>query len=179
MARDPLKSEKSSDKRASAKSFYESVIAQHFSQIESSQKRLTDEEHERMWKRACDRVLLPRKVKKLEEQNEQKSRQIKDLQDRLTGLMPAKVVVQPTRSQLPPKERDYSEMFDAANLTDVQRETASLAWEYGLRPTQIAKRLGKHRKTVEECLAAARKKVDESLSKERRAKKRAEKDPGC
>ena len=41
------------------------------------------------------------------------------------------------------KKRDMSEIFDGADLTDKQREVASLAWEHEFPVAAIAKRTGK------------------------------------
>jgi hypothetical protein len=78
---------------------------------------------------------------------------------------------------LPQKKCDMEHFFDAAKLTDKQREVASLSWEYELKVAQIARRLGKHRKTVDELLAAAQKKVDEAGAHERHGKRRASTSP--
>jgi DNA-binding CsgD family transcriptional regulator len=76
-------------------------------------------------------------------------------------------------SELPAKKADYSSHFDAANLTDKQREAVSLCLEYGMSVPEIARRLGKNRKTVDEHLTAARKKIDYARAGEKRAKQRA------
>jgi hypothetical protein len=79
--------------------------------------------------------------------------------------------------ELPQKREDMSRYFDAARLTDKQREVASLSWEYGLPVAQIARRLGKHRKTVDELLAAAKTKIDQAGVNEKRAKQSAATSP--
>ena len=83
---------------------------------------------------------------------------------------------QPTK--LPAKINDLSALFDAAKLTNLQREVASLSWEYKLRVTEIARRLGRHRKTIDEYRAAASKKINEAKSRDQSAKKRAVTNPG-
>jgi hypothetical protein len=79
--------------------------------------------------------------------------------------------------KLPDMKNDMTSYFDAARLTEKQREVASFAWEYGLTVTEIARRTGKHRTTVDELLAAAKKKIDEAGANERGARKRAETNP--
>jgi hypothetical protein len=54
--------------------------------------------------------------------------------------------------RLPQKGTDYSELFDQARLTERQKEYASLAYEYGLKVTEIARRFDRHRSTVQEAL---------------------------
>lgn len=61
--------------------------------------------------------------------------------------------------KLPPKRQDSLRFFENANLTERQKQCASLRWEYGLRITDIARRLGLHRKTVQEHLARANAKM--------------------
>lgn len=62
--------------------------------------------------------------------------------------------------KLPPKTSDLSEYFDQAKLTDKQREAISLKFEYDLPVAEIARRLGIGRKTVDEHIEAAKKKID-------------------
>jgi hypothetical protein len=75
--------------------------------------------------------------------------------------------------KLPPKQTDLLNYFDAANLTDIQRTAISLTLEYGLPVNVIARRLGKHRSTVQENIAAAKRKLQLSHFKEQREKNRA------
>ena len=75
--------------------------------------------------------------------------------------------------KLPAKNVDMSRYLDAANLTEIQREVASLALEYSLSVAEIARRFGKHRKTIDEHLTAAKKRMEHSRSFERRAAKRS------
>jgi predicted DNA-binding protein YlxM (UPF0122 family) len=78
------------------------------------------------------------------------------------------------RDKLPPKKADLSSLYlDAARLTDAQREVASFAWEYGLSISEIARRLGKNRSSIQERLVAATKKIEEALSSEKQAMRRA------
>ena len=79
--------------------------------------------------------------------------------------------------KLPVKKSDMTRYFDAAKLTEKQREVASLAWERGLTVTEIARRIRKHRTTVDESLAAAKKKIDQAESNERSARERAKSNP--
>jgi DNA-binding CsgD family transcriptional regulator len=77
--------------------------------------------------------------------------------------------------KLTDKKNDMARYFDSAKLTDKQREVASLAWEYGLTVAEIARRTGKHRKTVDELRAAAEKKIDQATANERSARRQAAK----
>lgn len=62
--------------------------------------------------------------------------------------------------KLPSKKQDISRFLDSARLTGLQRETASLRWEFGLSIAKIAKRRGVHHSVVQESLNAAKKKMD-------------------
>jgi len=75
--------------------------------------------------------------------------------------------------KLPAKKTDLSRYFDGANLTEIQREVASLALEYSLPVAEIARHLHRDRKTIYEHLAAAKKRMEHSRSFERRAAKRS------
>jgi DNA-binding CsgD family transcriptional regulator len=68
--------------------------------------------------------------------------------------------------QLPVKTTDLSNYFDQAQLTDRQRECASLKHEYGLTKTAIADRLGLSRKTVDEHLAAAERRIQSARARD-------------
>jgi predicted DNA-binding protein (UPF0251 family) len=70
------------------------------------------------------------------------------------------------------KKRDMQSFFDRAKLTHKQREVASFRWEYELPVVKIARRTGKHRKTVDELLAAAQKKIDQAVANERRERRK-------
>lgn len=71
------------------------------------------------------------------------------------------------------KNRDWSEYFDSAALTERQRECASMRWEYDLSVAEIARRLGRDRKTVQERLAAANRKMACNQDFKRALKRRA------
>ena len=59
------------------------------------------------------------------------------------------------------KKTDLSPyMFKFKDLTDLQETCIRLRFEYGLPVTQIAKRLGRAKSTIQECLAGAQKKID-------------------
>jgi DNA-binding CsgD family transcriptional regulator len=68
--------------------------------------------------------------------------------------------------ELPKKRLDFANFFDQAQLTDRQRECASLKLEYGLTVTGIADRLGITRKTVDEHLEAAERKIQMARAKD-------------
>ena len=74
------KNENTHEDNAPRKSFWESVVAESLGQSQSSQPRLTAEEDERVLDKALERALLPRKVKRLEEE-------IKDLSLRRTSVL--------------------------------------------------------------------------------------------
>lgn len=74
--------------------------------------------------------------------------------------------------RLPQKKTDLSEYLDGACLTDIQREVISLRLEYALPVAAIARRLGRDRKTIQEHLAAAKKRIDHARAfQDRLAKK--------
>jgi predicted DNA-binding protein (UPF0251 family) len=74
---------------------------------------------------------------------------------------------------LPPRVNDYSNLLDPAGLTELQRECFSLRHEYQLPVAEIARRLGRDRKTIQEHLDAAENKTKSALSKERAGKRLA------
>jgi DNA-binding CsgD family transcriptional regulator len=77
----------------------------------------------------------------------------------LSGLnLPASDISE-KKSPVPAKKVDLSEYLDQADLTDRQRECISLKFEYGLTVTEIAERLGLTRKTVDEHIEAANRKL--------------------
>jgi DNA-binding NarL/FixJ family response regulator len=82
-----------------------------------------------------------------------------------------KVTTQPQK--LPAKTMDHSRYFDEANLTDRQREVASLRLEYGLPVIQIAKRLGISRPAVDKAFLRATNKMEKSGSLHRARKRQA------
>jgi len=71
------------------------------------------------------------------------------------------------------KKMDLSKYFDGAGLTEAQYEVATLAWEYELPISEIARRLGRHRKSIEERLASAKKRIAQASSSEKQAMRRA------
>jgi predicted DNA binding protein len=71
------------------------------------------------------------------------------------------------KQELPPKKTDLSKYFNQAGLTDRQRECASLRHEYALTVTAIAERLGLSRKTVDEHLVAAERRIESSRARDR------------
>lgn len=72
------------------------------------------------------------------------------------------------------KKTDLSHYFDAADLTERQRECASLSWEYGLGVTEIARRLGLgHHSTVQESLDGAKRRLERDENFKRALKKAA------
>jgi DNA-binding CsgD family transcriptional regulator len=71
------------------------------------------------------------------------------------------------QNELPEKKEDFSRYMDGANLTDRQRDCFSLKFEYGLTFTAVAERLGIHRTTVEEHIAAAKRRIQISTANDR------------
>jgi RNA polymerase sigma factor (sigma-70 family) len=76
------------------------------------------------------------------------------------------------------KKIDLSNYFDQAKLTDRQRECISLKHEYGLTVTQIAGRLGISRKTVDEHLEAAERRIQSARMVDRARAQRGRSKPG-
>jgi DNA-binding CsgD family transcriptional regulator len=68
------------------------------------------------------------------------------------------------------KKTDLSRVFDRVNLTDRQRECASLRFEFGLTVSAIATKFGLTRKTVDEHLQAAEVKLQLYRAKQIRDK---------
>jgi DNA-binding CsgD family transcriptional regulator len=75
--------------------------------------------------------------------------------------------------KLPPKKHDLSRYLEVANLTPKQHECASLKWEYEFTVTEIARRQHITRKTVDEHLAAAQKRMGTSRLSEKHARNKA------
>jgi DNA-binding CsgD family transcriptional regulator len=75
--------------------------------------------------------------------------------------------------ELPEKQTDLSNYFDQAQLTDRQRECVSLKLEYGMTVTDIADRLGITRKTVDEHVEAAERKIEIARARERASKQKS------
>jgi DNA-directed RNA polymerase specialized sigma24 family protein len=67
--------------------------------------------------------------------------------------------------KLPRKKQDLSRYLDSANLTEKQRLYASLCLEYGLPIAEIARRLDRHRSTIQEGLGRARVKLNTASKK--------------
>ncbi len=80
-------------------------------------------------------------------------------------------------TELPAKRTDLSFYFDPANLTDAQHEVLSLRLEYGMSISAIARRLKRHRKTIQEILTAGEAKIQQAVASEKRAKQRAKVNP--
>jgi DNA-binding CsgD family transcriptional regulator len=84
-------------------------------------------------------------------------------------LNPANINLQ----KMPAKKSDMSNYFDAAKLTDKQRECISLRFEHEWPVAKIARRLSITRKTVDEHIAAAKKKINLAQASDRRSKEKA------
>ena len=65
-------------------------------------------------------------------------------------------------TKLPQKRQDLSKYFDAAKLTDTQRDYLSLKFEHEMSVTSIARLRGRHRSSVEETLKRAEAKLKSS-----------------
>jgi DNA-binding CsgD family transcriptional regulator len=90
---------------------------------------------------------------------------------RIVGRKPMEAPANPRT--LGPKKHDLSQHLDPVDaLTDRQRECLSLRFEYGLRPAEIARRLGIHHTTVYEHIAAGKKILDNARSNSRPGKSR-------
>jgi predicted DNA-binding protein (UPF0251 family) len=74
--------------------------------------------------------------------------------------------------QLGPKKQDLSKYLDSAELTARQLECISLRLEYGIKKSEIARYLGIDRKTLDEHLAAAERKIQINAAKQRTARPR-------
>lgn len=75
------------------------------------------------------------------------------------------------------KSIDLSRYMDTAKLTDRQRHAFSLFNEYAVTKTEAAHRMGVHRSTVDEYLAAAKKKITIACQGENWRKQLARKPP--
>jgi predicted DNA-binding protein YlxM (UPF0122 family) len=71
------------------------------------------------------------------------------------------------------KESDLSQYFDAADLTERQRECASMKYEYGLALAEIASRLNAHHSTIQEALKAVEKRLQRDEKFKQALKRRA------
>jgi DNA-binding CsgD family transcriptional regulator len=128
-------------------------------------------------KEAMRRVLLPKKLERLEAEIQELERKLAKLErtSEKNAESSSKIERRRQRSEsLPAKSQDCSQYFDAAKLTTRQREVISLRLEYELPVSEIARRLGISRKTVDEHFDAAKRKINQLGSKVRRDKKRAE-----
>jgi len=74
---------------------------------------------------------------------------------------------------LPRKKQDLSEYIDAARLTELQLTCFSLRFERGLSIADIARLLGRDRKTIQEHIESAKKRIDVTRMKERFKKRSA------
>jgi DNA-directed RNA polymerase specialized sigma24 family protein len=93
---------------------------------------------------------------------------------RADGTSPATPAVkQGSTKTLPPKQQDLSEYIEQAQLTERQRECFSLKFEHGCTVKAIAQTLGISRKTVDEHIHAAEKRIGVSRVKNRASKKQA------
>jgi predicted DNA-binding protein (UPF0251 family) len=72
---------------------------------------------------------------------------------------------------LGPKKTEVYLVF--ADLTNKQRECLSLRLEYGLSVTEIAKRLGRSRKTIDESITAAKKRLADDQNYQRKLRSSA------
>jgi DNA-binding CsgD family transcriptional regulator len=79
---------------------------------------------------------------------------------------------------LPPKQQNLSRYLDAVKLTDRQRDILSLRYEYGRSIEYIARRLGLHRKTVDEHHQRGLARLEAGAAAAFRAKVRAKTKPG-
>src|SRR5207248_5886516 len=73
----------------------------------------------------------------------------------------------PEKTKLGHKITNLSYHWDSANLTERQRECMSLRYEYGMRKTDVARRLGIDRKTLDEHLAAGASRLSVHSAKQR------------
>lgn len=82
------------------------------------------------------------------------------------------------RTVAPRKKVDLSRFLDAARLTEKQYQCASLKWEYGFSISEISRKLDRTRKTVDDHLGAAQKKMRSSGQYEQVKRKLARAHPG-
>jgi len=104
--------------------------------------------------------------------------------DSLPGTPPPKTLPPPeseiaaaphtqVSKKLGAKQSDLSDYIDGARLTTRQRECISLRLEYAWSVSDIARHLGIARKTVDEHLATAVKKIDQRRANDKHAKNKA------
>ncbi|HUJ30546.1 MAG TPA: sigma factor-like helix-turn-helix DNA-binding protein [Candidatus Acidoferrum sp.] len=112
--------------------------------------------------------------------------QLQRLEKRWSAGIPTAQIEQPlvTKGNLPKGTEglvrkidlsEYSRYMD--NFTEKQRLAFVLKYEYGLGLTQIALRMGIDRKTADEHIKAAAKKVNQARSNEKRKARRAKNEP--
>lgn len=94
--------------------------------------------------------------------------------ERLANIVRQTVLEElPAPEPLGSKKQDLSRYMDAANLTKPQRECFSLRFEHGLSLTEVARRLKKHRSTVQQHIRAAEIKMETQRAKQRAANRSA------
>jgi hypothetical protein len=74
---------------------------------------------------------------------------------------------------LPPRQFDYAYLMDAAHLTELQRRCYSLHHEYQLPVVEIAQRLDRDRKTVQEHIDSADRKITIAATKDHKLRRKA------
>jgi len=159
--------------------FLDRVASQYLEALRPAEIEREDDGRDSL-KEALNRVLLPKRVDSLLTGTQELDRRLAKLERTSEKIAEpsSQSDKQKQRSKsLPAKEQDLSEYFDCAKLTTRQREVISLRLEYGLSVREIAKRLGRSRKTIDEHLHAAHKKIAQTTSKIRRDRKRAEQNP--
>ena len=65
------------------------------------------------------------------------------------------------------KKHGFENLLGWNSLTKKQQEAGRLAWVYRLSRTEIARRLGVHRKTVDDHLSAGQRKLDQARQHKR------------
>jgi len=90
-----------------------------------------------------------------------------------SSVVPIAVPSKKPTSKLPQKRFNLSEYLEGARLTDRQHQCASWRLEYGLPVTEIARRLGITRRTVDEHIAAATRKIEEARARTKHLKDKA------
>lgn len=71
------------------------------------------------------------------------------------------------------KKQDLSQYLDGARLTDRQRDCCSLRLEYGLRWSEIERRLGIDHSTAQEHFRAGKRKIDQAGNRNTSQKRKA------
>lgn len=71
------------------------------------------------------------------------------------------------------------ELIANANLTDKQQDAAMMVWEHNIKRSEAARRLGIDRKSLDERLAGAKKRIDGAQKKIEADRKRAVVKPGA